>query len=82
MEDVFTKAHNSHITRYTDESKISIPFRKHEYGKNCLSYLGVTIWNSLDNFIKQLKSCNSFKHKIKDKFFKVIKSKEDDIYKY
>ena len=52
MEDIFTIAQNSRRTRCTDESKISIPFRKHEYGKNCLSYLGATIWNSLDNFIK------------------------------
>ena len=41
-----------------------------------------TFWNSLDNYIKQFKSCNGFKHKVKDKFFKVIKTKEDEFYKY
>ena len=82
MKDIFTKTQYRRSTRYTDESKISIPSRKHEYGKNCLSYLGATIWNSLDNCIKQVKSCNGFKHKVKEKFFKVYKTKEEDIYKY
>ena len=82
MKDIFTKAENSRRTRYTDEFKINIPRRKHEYGKNCLSYLGATIWNSLDKYIKQFKSCNGFKHKVKDKFFKVIETKEDEFYKY
>ena len=82
MKEIFTKAVNSRRTRYTDEFKINIPRRKHEYGKNCLSYLGATIWNSLDKYIKQLKSCNGFKHKVKDTFFKVIKTKEDEFYKY
>ena len=79
---IFTKAENSPRTRYTDKFKINIPRRKHEYGKNCLSYLGATIWNSLDKYIKQCKSCNGFKHKVKDKSFKVIKTKEDEFYKY
>ena len=82
MKDIFTKTQYRRSTRYTDESKISIPSRKHEYGKNCLSYLGATIWNSLDNCIKQVKSCNGFKHKVKEKIFKVYKTKEEDIYKY
>ena len=76
MKEIFTKAENSRRTRYTDEFKINIPRRKHEYGKNCLSYLGATIWNSLDNHIKQFKSCNGFKHKVKDKFLRLLKPKK------
>ena len=46
-------------------------------------YLGATIWNSLlENSLKETKSCNSFKHKVKDKFFKQIKLKEEDVYSY
>ena len=82
MTDIFKKAECKPRTRYSDESKISIPSRKHEYGKNCLSYLGATIWNSIDNRIKQSKTCNSFKHGVKDKFFKDLKSREDNIYIY
>ena len=82
MDDIFIKSGNTRRTRYTDDSKLLIPFRNHDYGKNCLSYFGATIWNNIDNTIKEAKTCNTFKHKIKDKYFKDIKQKEDDIYKY
>ena len=82
MEDIFKKSNNTHRTRYTNETKLDIPMRKHEYGKNCLSYLGATIWNNLEIDIKEAKSSNSFKHKIKEKFFKLIKLKEENVYIY
>ena len=82
MDDIFIKSGNTRRTRYTDKSKLLIPFRNHEYGKICLTYFGVTIWNSIDNAIKEAKTCNNFKHKVKNKYFKDIKQKEDDIYKY
>ena len=80
MEDIYKKQHNSHRTRFSDESKISIPSRKHEYGKNFLSYLGATIWNSIECCIKQSKSCNNFKHKIKETIFRDVKTREDSAY--
>ena len=82
MEDIFIKPANTRRTRFTDDTKLLIPSRNHEYGKNCLSYLGGTIWNNIANTIKEVKTCSNFKHKIKDKFFKDIKRKEDDIYAY
>ena len=80
--DAIYNVHESRRTRYSDESKLNIPFRKHEYDKNCLSYLGATIWNKIENCIKQCKSCHNFKHKIKDKLFKEVKNKEDNVYQY
>ena len=82
MWDIFIKSGNTRRTRFTDESKLVLPFRKHDYGQKCLSYLGAKIWNNIDNVIKDVKTCNNFKHKIKDKFFKDIKQREEDIYKY
>ena len=82
MNDVFKKnpsLHQPH-TRYLDESKLSIPHRKHDYGKNCLSYRGATIWNSLEISIKEAKSCNTFKHLVKARFFRNLKLKEENIY--
>ena len=40
MDDVFKRNSSLHQrhTRYSDESKLSTPHRKHDYGKNCLSY--------------------------------------------
>ena len=80
MEDVFKKNSSLRHTRYSDESKLSIPYRKHDYGKHCLSYRGATIWNSLEINIKESKSCNNFKHLVKARFFRNLKLKEENVY--
>ena len=82
MEDVFKKNPSLRCTRFSDESKLSIPNRNHNYGKNCLSYRGATIWNSLEIKIKEAQSCNSFKHLVKDRFFSNLKLKEENAYIY
>ena len=71
--------HQRH-TRYSDESKLITPHRKYDYGQNCLSYRGATIWNSLEISIKEAKSCNTFKHLVKARFFRNLKLKEENIY--
>ena len=80
MGDIFNKVQNRQRTRCADESRISIPCRKHEYGKNCLSFLGATIWNSINTDTKLSKTCNNFKHKIKETFFREIKSNEGNVF--
>ena len=55
MKDVFRKT-NTRASRFANDVKLNIPHRNNEYGKNCLSYLGATIWNSIDNLIKQAKN--------------------------
>ena len=82
MAEIFIKSENIRTTRSTDETKLLIPRRRNEYGKNCLSYLGATIWNSINITIRKVKTCNTFKHKIKDKYFSDIKQKECDLYNY
>ena len=82
MEDVFIKSGTSHRTRYSDETMLSIPLINHDYCQNCLYYLGATIWNSLENSVKAAKTCNSFKHKVKDKCSNQLKMKEEDVYIY
>ena len=57
-----------------------VVFLNHDYDKNCLSYLGATIWNSLENSVKEAKTCNSFKHKVKYKIFNQLKMKEEYVY--
>ena len=56
MEDVFKNSGTSHRTRYSDETKLTIQLRNHDYGKNCLSYLGAQIWNILENSVKVAKT--------------------------
>ena len=77
MEDVFKK-HIIRSSRFIGDSKLHIPFRKHDYGKNCLSYQRATIWNGLRANIKEAKSCNSFKHSVKASFFANLKRSEDN----
>ena len=36
--------------------------------------------NSIDSTIRKVKTCNTFKHKIKETYSKEIKQKEDDLY--
>ena len=80
MEDVFKKNPCLLCIKYLNECKLSIPTKNH--GKNCLSYRGTTIWNSLEIRIKQAQSCNNFKHLVKDRFFRNLKHKEENAYIY
>jgi len=80
MTDIFVKSDRVRTTRSSNGSNLYVPLRHHDYGKNCLSYLGATVWNSIPGAIRDVKTCNSFKHKIKDKYFKDIKEDENSIY--
>ena len=82
MDDVFKRNSSLHqrLTRYSDESKLITPHRKYDYGQNCLSYRGATIWNCLEISIKEAKSCNTFKHLVKARFLRNLKLKEENIY--
>jgi len=80
MADIFVKPLRIRSTRSSNESNLLKPFRVNEYGKNCLSYLGAAVWNNIPSIIRDAKTCNSFKHKIKEKYFKDIKEDENSIY--
>ena len=82
MGEVFTKHDNIRTTRSSNNSNLLIPPRRNNYRKNCLSYLGATIWNSIDCSIRNVKTCNTFKHKIKHKYFENIKNREENLYNY
>ena len=58
------------------KKKFDIPFRKSKTGQNFLSYLGPKIWNILNSDLKSAENVHSFKHKIKDKFFKDLHTQE------
>ena len=79
---MFSKNSSQRCTRYSEESKLSIPSRNHDYIKNCLSYRGATIWNSLEIENKQAQSYNSCKYLVKDRFFRNMKHKEENAYIY
>ena len=80
MKEIFIKSESVRTTRSFNDSNLYIPFRKNEYGKNCLSYLGATAWNSIHATIRDVKTCNTFKHKIKEQYFKDIEERENSIH--
>ena len=52
------------------------PFMKSSKGEKALSYLGSKEWNTLHKDIKETKSLNSFKPKLKSFYFNQLDSKE------
>ena len=70
--------HNTSMPTY----KMDLPFRKSVYGQKSLSYLGPKTWNSLPAQIKLCKNVNTFKHDIKNLFFKRLQKRHDSIFIY
>ena len=81
MSELFSRVGRGRITRRS-KNKLNQPFRKSNTGQNGLSYLGPKIWNSLQSDLKSCKNVNSFKHKIKEKFFKDLQTRENSPYIY
>ena len=81
MSEMFLPVGQSRVTRRS-KNKLNQPFRKSNKGQNGLSYLGPKIWNNLHSDLKSAESVNSFKHKIKNNFFKDLQNREDNPYEY
>ena len=81
MSEMFLPVGQSRITRRS-KNKLNQPFQKTNIGQNCLSYLGPKIWNNLPSSLKSATNINSFKHKIKDKFFNDLQRLDDSPYVY
>ena len=80
MADIFVKSSITRTTRSFNESNLVMPRRVNGYGKNCLSYLGPTVWNNIPGVIREVNTCNTFKHKIKRKYFTDIETYENSFY--
>ena len=79
--EIFHPSHSRHNTRMSTY-KLDLPFRKSVYGQKTLSYLGPKTWNSLPAQIKLCKNVNSFKHDIKNLYFKRLQKSDDSIFMY
>ena len=76
-DKTFHPADQSRITRRS-KFRLNIAFCNSSTGQKCLSYQGPKIWNSLASDLKSTNNVNTFKHKIKEYFFKYIQRKEDE----
>ena len=81
MSEMFSPVCQGRITRRS-KNRLNLPFRKTNTGQNGLSYIGPKIWNSLQSGLKSSNNVNSFKHKIKDKFFNDLQNRENSPYIY
>ena len=81
MSEMFLPVGQSRITRRS-KNKLNQPFRKSNIGQNCLTYLGPKTWNNQPSELKSAKNIDSFKHKVKDKFFNDLQSQDDSPYMY
>ena len=71
MDEVFSKVECNGIrTRYSYQ-KLKLPHRKTNQGLRALSYVGPSLWNNLDKSLKTSASLNTFKHDIKNQFFRM-----------
>ena len=80
MAEIFNPISKNGIGTRNGLLKLNQPSRKTKQGQNCLSYVGPSIWNKLPDKIKDSKSINNFKHKIKDYLLKEKEKRENNIY--
>ena len=82
MSELFICVENDRRMTRASLHKLYQPCRKSTQGQRSLSYLGPSIWNSLNEELKTSASVNSFKHNIKKFFFSKLKTKENQVYSY
>ena len=70
MADIFSLAPKQRISTRHSLLKLKTPFRSTNMGQNCISFIGPSLWNNLDNNLKEIPNLNSFKHKFKSKLLK------------
>ena len=68
MSDIFIPQ-KTVINTWNSMYQLNTQIKKSNMGQNSLSCLGPKLWNILPNEMKSSNSTNSFKHKLKNKFF-------------
>ena len=65
-------------TSFTHRSLIRLhpPTRRTKKGQKCVSYIGPKLWNNLPKELKTIKNVNTFKHQIKNNFFKDLQTEK------
>ena len=80
LYDLYKPSGQDQINTKSSVLKLKHPSRSTCSGQNTLSYLTPTIWNNLPICLKLSNNLNSFKHGVKEYFFKKLKNKEQDIF--
>ena len=65
-------ASESNIGTRSSYLKLKIPLRRTSMGQKTISFLGPQQWNKLPKEIKECRTTNTFKHKLKKHFFEIL----------
>ena len=82
MNDVFKPAGQNTTATKTYLFKLSQPLLKTNHGQKSISYVAPFIWNKLPDFLKTIENVNTFKHRVKKHFFRIMNNEENNIYSY
>ena len=72
---------NNNVTR-NSFLKLFQPLKTKALRHECLSYLGLFIWNGLPDDVILSNNVNTFMHKVKKRFLTLVREKDQDIYVY
>ena len=76
MDEIFSHVDCNRIpTRYSYQKR-KLPHRRTNHGLRALSYIGPSLCNNQDKTLKISASLNTFKHNIKDYYFRKGNKKE------
>ena len=69
LNDIFKLADQNTTTTRAFLFKLSHPLRKTNHGQKSISYVAPSIWNKLPDFLKTTDNVNTYKHRVKKRFF-------------
>ena len=76
MNEIFDHAEYNGIPKRYSYQKLKLPHHKTNQGLRALLYIGPSLWNNQDKSLKTSASLDSFKHNIKDYYFRKGNKKE------
>ena len=82
MNDVFKPTGQPNTTTRASLLKLNQPLRRTNHGQNNISYIAPIIWNNLPNSLKTTDKLNTYKHRVKEHFFRRIRNEVNNIYSY
>ena len=82
MNDVFELAGQKTTATRISLFRLSQPLRKTNHGQKSLSYVALSIWNKLPDFLKTTDNVNTYKNRVKKHFFQRMNNEENNIYSY
>ena len=69
MNDVFKPVGQPNTIARASVLKLNQPLQKTNHGQNKISYIASLIWNNLPNSLKTTDNLNTYKHRVKKRFF-------------